>query len=160
MTKHDDDVVEEKSFNEDELEDIMNEIENLEREFGDDAPAEKPAAKVKAKPAAKAAVTVEEKVEEEVEEVEEVELEEESVASAPVAKVVPMHNSSLPKGNHPAKMHLSVAGDMEVSLEFGIHGQTISLSVDPKEGLVISMQGGAKFCLPLNHNNKNKKTGT
>jgi hypothetical protein len=128
MTKQDENL-EEKSFNEDELEDIMNEIENLEKEFNEE---EAPAPKAKAKPAKVAPKPAPEEQHEE----------------AP-AKVVAMHSQSSHQSSHPAKMHLSVAGDMEISLEFGIHGQTVSLSVDPQEGLVITMEGGAKFCLPL-----------
>ncbi len=116
-----------KGFNEAELEDIMNEIENLEKELVDESPKEEaqvPAAEVeKVVPMRPAPV------------------------EAPVAR--PAAVAQAPVSGAPTSMDLSVAGTMGVELSFKVGEQTIQLKVSEQDGLVIELAGGAKFCVPL-----------
>lgn len=146
----------EKSFNDQELADIMSEIENLEREFATDntveAVAEVPAP---------------------IEEIEETVAEEEhheviaELAAVPAEKAVLKTNhqdtvvpfktptpapvfapTAQTSTSAPASMSFQVQGDMAVNLSFTVEGQTVSLSVS-SEGLCIETEGGAKFILPV-----------
>ncbi len=114
-----------KGFNEAELEDIMNEIESLEKEFVEDAP-------VQAAPKEDTQVS-EEKV---------VPMRPAPAVAAPVRVSAPVSGAS-------TALDLSVAGTMGVELRFKVGDQTIQLKVTEDEGLVIELAGGARFCVPL-----------
>lgn len=214
-----------KGFNDDELADIMNEIENLEQEFVDDAqipkddgPAEiteedlKEAQalddeidgsdleqeesvaqeevaqeEVAQEPVAQEEVAEEEVAEEVVaqEEVsEEVVAQQEEVAEEvlaasednmdevleelsdmPVEKVVPLersfaaedhHSKGATSGGAQTALNFSVSGQMNLKMNFEVNGECVSLFVDAQQGLVLEMQGGAKFTLPVGVASQNK----
>lgn len=122
----------EKGFNDKELADIMSEIESLEREFAAEAAAEAPAHE------AQADVLQE-------------------LAETPVEKSVPKTNHTEPKvvsmksqksASAPACLTFKVEGEMTVSLNFEVNGQTVALEVT-SEGLCIETETGAKFSLPM-----------
>ncbi len=48
------------------------------------------------------------------------------------------------------EMDFSVSGEMKLKLNFSISGQHIGLVINKENGLVIEMDGGAKFSLPIN----------
>jgi hypothetical protein len=163
---------EEQGFNDAELEDIMNEIENLEKEFSDAEPA----------PKKKVIDPIEEEMmastrhqpiaqDDSVEELEEVAEEAEVVNIRPSlpkttkppvqAPVTPKKVSAPSTKNAPTCMNFSVSGEMNMELNFEVGEHNVQLTIDPAEGLIINMGGGAKFCLPLSGNTKaNRKTGT
>jgi hypothetical protein len=143
----------EKSFNDQELADIMSEIENLEREFASDKTVE--VADEAPAPVAEAAP---------VEEHHEVIAE---LAAVPTEKAIPKTNyedtvvpfrtpaaapafapAAQTGATAPATMSFQVQGDMAVNLSFTVEGQTVSLNVT-SEGLCIETAGGAKFILPI-----------
>lgn len=127
----------EKGFNDEELADIMSEIENLEREFADEAPA--------------AAAPVEEAVLHEL-------------AHKPMAETVLKTNHEESKvismkhapSQAPATMSFKVEGQMSVHLSFDVNGQSVALSVSD-EGLTITTDSGAKFTLPMTKHEAAKK---
>jgi hypothetical protein len=56
-----------------------------------------------------------------------------------------------PSGAH-SSMSFTVSGDMTVDLSFNVGGNVVSIQVNEQEGLVIGMEGGAKFSVPLQSN--------
>lgn len=129
----------EKSFNDQELADIMSEIENLEREFTD-APAEAKAAP-EAAPAGPKAPEVEGGV-----------LHKLAVAP-PEQTVLKTNHAAEPHAGSGAasSMSFEVRGDMAVNLAFEVNGQRMSLAVN-ESGICIEMESGAKFQLPFSKN--------
>ena len=158
---------EDQGFNDAELEDIMNEIENLEKEFSDDEPVAKKKAIDPIEEEMLAAAGHAEDSEDEVIEVEEAQVVNirpempKVVKNTPTVKPKPVEVSSKNQMTVPTRMNFSVSGEMSMELNFEIGEQNIQLLVDPVDGLVISMGSGAKFCLPLNGKSAPaKKTGT
>ena len=123
----------EKGFNDSELEDIMSEIESLEKEYVEGSSAEP-----------KEEDDSNTEVEDEV-----VSASEEVVAE----KVVSINKSSSGKPTH-SKMDFSISGDMQMQLNFTVAGQVVKLNVDEENGFRIEMEGGATFSLPLSQNKK------
>lgn len=128
----------EKGFNDQELADIMSEIESLEKEFTEEAPAQKVAP---------------------------VEASEDHTSPAVLRELVkkPEHETVLKTNQHadrpkpmkmseaqtaPASLSFQVSGQMAVNLRFEVNGQSVYLAVSD-EGLAIEMESGAKFTLPL-----------
>lgn len=166
----------EQIFNEDELQDIMNEFESLEREFHEgDEPV-----------LAQAETPVEEAAAEVVEEAEtEVEIEDEgelsiSAASAPAAtndNVVSMAHAKSkvqPKAK-PSAPTINAASGVSMSLEFPIGDQVaqigmspeygfsfnmdgVELTIDAENGCVMTLPGGMTFTIPANSVQKSKKS--
>ena len=142
----------EQGFNDAELQDIMSEIENLEREYDE----EKPSAEVEASP-------VEEHIEEVVEAFSEKEEHEE--------KVIDIKSKSTPAGEHPVEFQAS--GQMNFSMNFEVGGQTahleiteqglvvsldgMNLSIDETDGCTVDMDGGVKFSVPMGGQVKGSK---
>lgn len=127
----------EKGFNEKELADIMSEIENLEREFAAESTPE----------ASHEEVQPEEATSEVMQE----------LAETPVEQSIPKTNHSennvvkmkTPQSSSaPSCLTFKVEGEMTVSLNFEVNGQTVSLAVT-SEGLCIETESGAKFSLPM-----------
>ncbi|MBL7666089.1 MAG: hypothetical protein JNM93_13215 [Bacteriovoracaceae bacterium] len=118
----------EKGFNDEELKDIMDEIENLEKEFAEDAPETSPVSH-----------TSSSDVDMEVEK---------AMVEEPVAKPNRVHPFKKHSGSG-SKLHFRVEGEMHVELSFEIAGRMVQLFVDPVAGLTIEMEDGAKFCLPV-----------
>ena len=136
------DDVEAHGFNDDELADIMSEIEDLEKDLSaDPVPVEssEPSAKEASKDVLlKLADMPQEK----------------AVKTAPVKSYEP---SPISSSTAESKMEFSVAGNMVVNLTFHVGGESVCLTVDEAQGLVIEMNGGAKFTLPLSGCAKGKK---
>ena len=166
-----------KGFNDDELADIMNEIENLEQEFAeDDAQAvEEPGidevAESVMEMAAEEDIGAEEEIEgsEQVMEkaplIEEVEVLDE-LSEMPAKDIVPeekiheyddnVHQMSAPEEvstienikTAKTAMNFHVEGNMKLDLSFTIGENQIKLHVSD-EGFEIELEGGAKFTLPI-----------
>lgn len=122
-----------KSFNDQELSDIMKEIEALEEEFGEEGQED----------AVRPTNVMAELAE----------MEEEK--SIPVAqeetKVVHLEKKETPKASKssaPTSMMFKVQGDMNLELQFDIGGKCIMLEVT-EAGLNIQMEGGITFTVPV-----------
>ncbi len=124
----------EKGFNDQELADIMNEIESLEREF-----AEQPAATAAPVPEAKevAAPLAEMTPEKAIP----------KTNHAADANVVPL-KAPVPVAPGSSSMSFQVSGQMTVNLCFEVDGQKVNLSVSG-EGLNVETESGARFTLPF-----------
>lgn len=161
-----------QGFNDAELEDIMNEIESLEKEFvNDDVYAEAQDAMVEAEIQEGLGISGEETKEEDlvVDEqpngktklqetidsevdtlLDERETEAENVIPIPERKVAvapalkPVSTSGVPG----TQMDFSVAGDVNIKLNFTFGDQTVHLYVSEEEGFIIEMAGGGRFTLP------------
>jgi hypothetical protein len=137
----------EKSFNDQELADIMSEIENLEREFAQEAamaPAPEPE-------------PVTEPVAEDNHDVLH------QLVAAPEEKVIMKTNhedkivhfkpqapapAPAPATQTPSTLTFQIQGEMSVQLAFEVNGQRISLNVTGDD-LCIETDSGAKFTLPI-----------
>lgn len=125
-----------KSFNDQELSDIMKEIEALEDDF----------------------TTVEDKVAspvmEELAHLDEkvsVPLETEKVVSLDTKRAAPKETSS-----SSTSMSFKVQGNLTLDLQFDIGGKTVALEVT-EDGLTIVMDGGMKFTVPVAEKSALKK---
>lgn len=116
-----------KSFNDQELSDIMKEIEALEDEF-------KSEGEVVATPVLEKLASMDE---------------EQSLPKSQ-AKIIQFENktSSTQKVSKGTSMNFKVQGELNLDLEFDIGGKVVSLSVS-EEGLTIQMDGGMTFTVPL-----------
>lgn len=131
-----------KSFNDQELSDIMKEIEALEEEFGGEEDSDKVQASA---------------MMEELAEMEE-------SKSIPVTnkhdpQVLPFVKEIAPqaaKTTAPTSMSFKVQGDMNLELQFDIGGKTIKLDVS-EAGLNIQMEGGVTFSVPVSDAHSIKK---
>ncbi len=128
----------EKGFNDQELADIMSEIESLEKEFSDEAPAQKAAPEEPSEDHTSPAVLRELVKKPEHETV--------LKTNQHADKAKPMKKSQAESA--PASLSFQVSGQMAVNLNFEVNGQSVYLAVSD-EGLVIEMESGAKFTLPL-----------
>jgi hypothetical protein len=144
----------EQGFNDAELQDIMSEIENLEREYEDDAP-------VSSKRQA------------------EVVTHEQDSASEPVAETSndnivnfePQTETQAVSGDQ--QVEFQGSGQMSFSMNFEVAGQTahleiteaglvvsldgMHLSVNDIEGCTVKMDGGVKFSVPMKTKEKSSK---
>ncbi|MBC7713558.1 MAG: hypothetical protein H7177_09470 [Rhizobacter sp.] len=166
---------EDKNFNESELQDIMSEIEDLEKEF--DTVVEVTPISLQEKIDAELAMELEEIanaeiVTEEITDDEFTAIEEEVVA--PKAQVLAFEKTKPAPAPAPAsspstsKSEVSFAahGQMTLNLDFIVGSETAKLSVDPVKGLIVtlsgvelcinedsgctvSMENGMKFTIPL-----------
>jgi hypothetical protein len=133
-----------KSFNDDELADIMNEIENLEKEFADDAAtpeAELSSEETHTEPTVLRALVNKN--------------EEETVLKTNYnEKAAPMSKST--SSSHHSSLSFKVEGEMTLNLGFEVNGHSICMSIS-EEGLNIEMESGAKFTLPMHDKGMVKK---
>ncbi len=163
---------EDKSFNESELQDIMSEIEDLEKEFvTDEAPT----------------MSLQEKIEAELMNASVEETNEDSESKTTVVKtiattalkkdpelqVLPFGKSStkLPSKNEVA---FEARGPMSLNLDFKVGDETAKLCIDPVKGLTVTVAGvelciddqtgctvtmdnGMKFTIPLSNEMKSPK---
>lgn len=140
-----------KSFNDQELSDIMKEIEALEDNFQTDV----------GKMESSETDVMEELAK--LDEDEAIPTTAEVADPEPVtesARVVPMHSIeptpqtqfhsfSEPKAKaSPATMQFKVSGELNLELQFDIEGKVVSLAVN-EQGLSIQMEGGMTFSVPL-----------
>jgi hypothetical protein len=147
----------EQGFNDAELQDIMSEIENLEREYEDETPMSKEA---------EAEVVVQEQDSVETAEGSISQIEEDNVVSfKPAAKT---HTST--EGH---QVDFQGSGQMDFSMNFEVAGQTahlevtesglvvsldgMHLSVNEEEGCTVQMDGGVKFSVPMKTKAKSSK---
>jgi hypothetical protein len=133
-----------KSFNEQELSDIMKEIEALEEEFKTGE------GQVEASSVMAELAEMEEEVS--VPQTRQLPANEQVI---PFKSVAPQGNSA--KTTSPASaMSFRVQGDITLDLQFDIGGRSIALEVS-ESGLLIQMDGGVTFNVPLNEKTSNKK---
>lgn len=128
-----------KSFNDQELSDIMKEIEALEDNFS----------------------TIEEKSDDmmdpsvleelaEMDEIESVPLSTSNVVSLDSVRTAPKASSNI------SSMSFKVQGNLTLDLQFDIGGKVLSLGVT-EQGLTIEMDGGIKFSVPIADKSQFKK---
>lgn len=124
----------EKSFNDQELADIMNEIENLEKEFATEGSSSSTTT------VSETTEVLSDLVKEDLGKV---------LPQAKINNIIPIKTNTTSKTSSPStSMNFKVEGDMNIELSFQVDGETLSLSVG-SEGLVIHLQGGATFNLPI-----------
>jgi hypothetical protein len=146
----------EKNFNETELQDIMAEIENLEKEFETDAVQE-----VKK-------TDLQNEIDHELE----MSMQERELESAPAPKVLSFEKKSTtsyiptPATSSSSEISFEAHGQMNLNLGFKIGEESARLTIDPVRGLVVTMSGvelcinqedgckvtmdtGVKFTIPL-----------
>lgn len=135
----------EKSFNDDELADIMSEIENLEKEFAEaDSAPEDDSAVDHTEPE-----VLSQLVEKPVEEV--------VLKTNHSEKVVPMKKPDhTPSSHQHSSLSFKVEGQMSLNLSFEVNGQTVCLDIS-EAGLQIQMESGATFSLPMTQSGSAKK---
>lgn len=124
-----------KSFNDQELSDIMKEIEALEEDIDVKASSE---------------------VLEELSEMDEsaaIPASTSSVVSLDSKRVAPKVESSKSAST---SMSFKVSGNLTLDLQFEIGGKTVALEVS-ESGLTIEMDGGAKFTVPVDTKSSLKK---
>jgi hypothetical protein len=138
MSEHD---AGEKGFNDDELKDIMDEIENLEKEFSDE-PAPAKAEKKDDYIQADKLDDIQGDVDKEVDNI----LDDKPSSSA--SKVTKMPSKKKHTGSD-SKLQFNVQGNMTVELNFEVSGKAIFLYVNEEEGLVVEVEDGGKFSLPV-----------
>lgn len=68
-----------------------------------------------------------------------------------------VEKSAPPTSINQTQLDFSVAGQMNLKLNFTVAGQTISLYVNETDGMVIEMMGGARFTLPMGEVSAKKK---
>lgn len=145
----------EQGFNDAELQDIMSEIENLEREYDDETPESKEAS----------APVVEEEVVTEIETTTTEHKEDNIVSFKPKAKAVTSGEGH--------QVDFQASGQMDFAMNFEIAGQTahlevtenglvvsldgMHLSVNEEEGCTVEMDGGVKFSVPMKSKAKSSK---
>ena len=120
-----------KGFNDDELADIMNEIESLEKEFTEDGKD----------------IEIEHKL---------VEQPESEVRPVEDDNVHRMKKEKVESPKTENSMNFSVKGDMRLNLNFDIAGKCVELHID-EDGFEIEVEGGMKFTIPT-HEHGLKKT--
>lgn len=120
-----------KGFNDSELEDIMNEIENLEKDFVSDSNKEDAPQKVVSEMPSSHGVQQAEKV---------------LPQNDNVVKLGPSPLSQIPSSQ--TSFDLKVEGKMGVVMSFNIGAHTVLFQVC-ENGLSIEMQNGVKFTIPL-----------
>jgi hypothetical protein len=154
----------EKSFNESELQDIMSEIEDLEKEF---ETSESPAV---SNPPPISPKTSEESLQEKIER----ELEE-SLSAKVSAKSDILSFDKMPSGmSLKNEVAFAARGPMSLNLDFNIGHESAKLCIDPLKGLVVTLSGvqlcineeegcivtmenGMKFTIPLSSWEKQPK---
>jgi hypothetical protein len=156
-TKNNENENADQGFNESELEDIMNEIESLEKEFTDveDAPSAAIVASTNPEalvisPKEVQKTSLQASIDEELE----------KLHNAPKSAPTPSNVVSMSAPKAPAfsgkgaktEMSFSVAGEMAINLQFKVSGQCINIEVDEQNGLVINLGNGGRFVLPINTN--------
>jgi hypothetical protein len=140
-----------KSFNDDELADIMSEIENLEKEFADSAsPSEEDSAVDHAEP------EVDHTEPEVLAQLVEKPVEQVVLKTNLSEKVVPMKKPEHLSSHQHSSLSFKVEGQMSLSLAFEVNGQSVSLDIS-EAGLQIQMESGATFNLPMSQSGAAKK---
>lgn len=116
-----------KSFNDQELSDIMKEIEALEEDFTEASPVMEDLANMDLKDSTPAKVS--------------------EVVAMDKYREAPVPQKAAPAAAG-TSMSFKVQGSMTLDLEFNIGGKVVALQVT-ESGLSIEMDGGAKFTVPV-----------
>jgi len=124
-----------KSFNDQELSDIMKEIEALEEEFTGEEDTEK----------LQASAIMKELAEIEIEDSVPTTKKQESTVLEFNKKATP---KAIPATKTATSMTFKVQGELNLELQFEVGGKTIMLEVS-ETGLNIQMEGGVKFSVPV-----------
>ncbi len=138
-----------KSFNDQELSDIMKEIEALEEEFS----AEEDTDKVQA------SAMMEELAEMEEEKSIPTTNKNDSVLPferQPVPETITATTTAKAKTTSSTSMSFKVQGELNLELQFDIGGKSITLEVS-EAGMNIKMDGGVSFSVPVSHAQSQKK---
>jgi hypothetical protein len=138
-----------KNFNDSELQDIMSEIENLEKEFDstEDSDTESQMSlqeKIDAELAMELEAAGMSMSEDNIDD-----NEPENVASVIKSQTIPFEkpvSSQIPKGS---EVSFAAHGQMSFNLDFKVGSETAKLVVDPVKGLMISV-AGVEFCINEN----------
>lgn len=128
-----------KSFNDQELSDIMKEIEALEEEFS----------------GTEASSVSTTSVLEKLAEMEE----EQAIPSSSKQSVLSFENKPSPaadKKSAHSSMNFKVQGDMKIELQFEVGGKTVMIDVS-ESGLTIQMDSGVTFSVPVSDAHSLKK---
>ncbi len=144
-------VEDDNNFNESELQDIMSEIEDLEKEF--DIVEETPMT-LQEKIDAELAMELEEIASAEIitEDVMDAmdSIDSEEIAVAPKSQVLVFEKNetshSAPISNTLSEVSLAAHGKMSLNLDFKIGSETARLTIDPVKGLVVTMSG-VELCI-------------
>lgn len=134
-----------KSFNDQELSDIMKEIESLEDEFGGEEDSDK----------VEASAMMEELAEMEEEKSIPVTNKTEPIEPAE-SRILSFEKEIEPAAAKSTSMSFKVQGDLNLELQFDIGGKTIMLEVS-ESGLNIQMEGGVRFSVPVSGAQSHKK---
>lgn len=131
----------EKGFSDGELADIMNEIESLEKEFSETNQVEETKIDHEHHQVLSdlAQMTVEEATQTE------------EVYAENVQKFT--HKNS----QETSSLFFKISGQMQLELGFDVGGSNVVIHVDEESGLVVEMEGGMKFHLPVKAKNHLKK---
>ncbi|MBA2404651.1 MAG: hypothetical protein H0V66_07760 [Bdellovibrionales bacterium] len=124
-----------KSFNDQELSDIMKEIEALEEEFGGEAETDKVEASSSDMMEELAALDEEVSI---------------PTTNRQDPTILPFEKKVTPmtKSTSSTAMSFKVQGDLNLELQFEIGGKTVMLEVS-ETGLNIKMEGGVTFSVPV-----------
>ncbi len=133
-----------KSFNDQELSDIMKEIEALEEEFTGDS-----AQKVESSSVLEEFTELEEE-----KALPKTNLQETVLAFEKKSEI--NAETAGKTSSAPASMMFKVQGNMELELQFEIGGKSVSLAVT-ENGLTIELENGAKFTIPVSDAQSLKK---
>ena len=123
-----------KSFNEQELSDIMKEIEALEEDYSGEEKSSPVMAQLSEMDES---VSVPQKV----------------IQQQPEAEVFHMESSQPKPAKAMSAMSFKVSGDLNMELEFDIGGKVVCLEVT-ESGLNILMEGGVTFHVPVGDHKK------
>lgn len=150
--------LEDSNFNESELQDIMAEIENLEKEFDGEPMAameETPVKKTQLQEEIEREIAMSQEVSEEVKEeliagtTDLIEEEPETKILSFDKKVEPIVTPVAPVATHYGKsseISFAANGQMNLNLSFKVGEETATLTVDPVLGLVVTMKG-VELCI-------------
>ena len=165
----------EKGFNDDELADIMNEIESLEKEFSKDDEGRQ-TENVETRLVDSQDSQLDEDLGEVLEEMSQMPIEqvapqgkanetiEQPVKTSASENVRHLQHSQHSQHSEPkehkrqknAAMNFHVEGEMKLEMSFHIAGKFVGLTVT-EEGLEIGLDGGAKFTIPMEEDVSRKK---
>lgn len=158
-----------QSFNDAELQDIMNEIENLEREFEEEESPSEGAQAATSEEETPIVASEEAPEEEEIvaeaeaeEEIEEPVSEESNIVEMDSRRATTTHTSSNDEGGY---MEFSGQGQVDMQMNFNLGEETATVSIKngklevslsgvqmtlTEDGCQVEMAGGVKFSVPVN----------
>ncbi len=147
-----------QGFNDQELSDIMKEIEALEDDFAVPKSSSEPTLSIEH---AEALEDIDEMREDEIEDEIEDQVEDEVNVDPTLAStinILPLTSSPLhaPLSKTSTSMSFKVQGQLSIDLKFEIGEKVICLEVS-ESGLLIEIEGGIKFTVPVSNKSDHKK---